>query len=103
MKHWLYLAFLLIWIGVIGLQWLIGWRKLWKERWAWLWVAIGLSVYFSFAGAIAIEQHIWFLRPDFLIGWYIGNMPVEEMLFYLLTTVMIVQGFVMLFPRPTSS
>ena len=32
MMHWLYLALLLIWAGVIGLQWLIGWRTLWISR-----------------------------------------------------------------------
>lgn len=102
MTHWFYLALLLAWVAIIGLQWLIGWRKIWSVRLVCLWVVIGMSTYLSLADAVAIGQHIWFLRPAFLIGWSVGNVPVEEILFYLLTTTMVVQGFVMLFPRRAS-
>ena len=103
MTHWLYLALLLIWAGVIGLQWLIGWRILWRKRFTLLWTVVGLSAYLSLADAVAIGQRIWFFRPTFLVGWYVGNVPGEEILFCVLTTALIVQGFVMLFPYPTSS
>lgn len=103
MKQWLYLVLLLTWILVIGLQWTIGWKKLWHERHRWSWPVLGLGAYFTFADAIAIQQHIWFFNPAFITGWAIGNVPVEEVLFYFLTTTIIVQGFVMLFPHESPS
>ncbi|HEY0753599.1 MAG TPA: lycopene cyclase domain-containing protein [Ktedonobacteraceae bacterium] len=98
MKHWLYLAFLLVWLLILVCQWLIGWRKLWHERFTWPWIVLGLGSYLSIADAVAIQQNIWFFRPAFITGWYLGNLPVEELCFYFLTTAMIVQGFVMLVP-----
>lgn len=99
MKHWLYLFFLLAWaIPILTLQWLIGWRKLWRARSSWPWVVLGLGTYLTLADAVAIGQHIWFFQPALLTGWMLGNVPLEEMLFYLLTTAMIVQGFILLFP-----
>ena len=99
MNHWWYLALLFVWVLVLGFQWLIGWKKLWQERQSWPWIVIGASIYFSLADAVALEQHIWFFRPAFLIGWWIGNVPVEELLFFVLMTAMIVQGFVLVFPH----
>lgn len=103
MKHWLYLVFLLAWILILACQWLIGWRKLWRERQVWPWVVLGLGVYLTLADALAIQQHIWSFNPALISGWYVGNVPLEEILFYFLTTAMIVQGFVMLLPEQKSS
>ena len=98
MKQWLYFVFLLVWLLVLLLQWLIGWRKLWPERYYWPWVVLGLGTYLTLVDALAIAQNIWFFHPSFISGWFIGNVPLEEALFYFLTTAMIVQGFIMLAP-----
>lgn len=98
MKHWLYLVLLLVWVLVLGFQWLIGWKKLWQGRQNWLWIVIGASIYLSLADGVALRQRIWFFHPAFLIGWSIGNVPVEELLFFVLMTAMIVQGFILISP-----
>jgi len=50
MKDWLYLIFLLSWaLSIIGIQWVIGWRHLWRERNKWPWIILGLSIYFTLA------------------------------------------------------
>ena len=98
MNHWLYLALLLLWVPVLGLQWLIGWKKLWPQRHTWPWIVLAASLYLSLADAVALSQQIWFFRPAFLIGWSVGNVPVEEMLFFVLMTAMVVQGFVIIAP-----
>ncbi len=96
MKHWLYLVFLLGWsLPILGGQWFLGWRRLWRERFRWPWIVLGLAIYFTLADAVAIQQRIWSFDPAFLTGWQLGNVPIEETLFYLLTAAMIVQGFVM--------
>ncbi len=98
MNHWLYLILLLLWMPVLGFQWLIGWKKLSQERHTWPWIVLGASIYLSLADAIALGQHIWFFRQAYLSGWSVGNVPVEELLFFVLMTAMIVQGFVLIFP-----
>jgi lycopene cyclase domain-containing protein len=104
MSHWLYLCLLLPWVLVLSLQWLIGWKKLWAERKRWPWIVVGGSIYFSLADSLALQQHIWFFSPTFLTGWSIGNVPIEEVLFFLCITAMIAQGFVLIAPpRQTES
>jgi lycopene cyclase domain-containing protein len=103
MMHWLYLAFLLAWaLPILGLQWLIGWRKLWSLRALWPWTVLIVGGYLSLADAVAIQQRIWFFQRAFLLGLSLGNVPLEEVLFYVLTAAMIVQGFVLLMPAPVA-
>ena len=97
MNHWTYLPFLLVWaLPVILLQWLVGWRSLWRERGQWIWIAPGLCIYFSLADAVAIKAGIWQFDTRALIGIWLGPVPIEEVLFYLLTALMLVQGFVII-------
>ena len=93
--HWTYLPFLLVWaLPVIAIQWLAGGRYLWRERGLWPWIVAGLCVYFSLADAIAIQAGIWRFDNASLTGILVGPVPIEEILFYLLTATMVVQGFV---------
>jgi lycopene cyclase domain-containing protein len=93
--HWPYLPFLLVWaLPVIALQWLAGGRYLWRERSLWPWVVLGLCIYFSLADAVAIKAGIWRFDNSSLTGLWLGPVPIEEVLFYLLTATMVVQGFV---------
>lgn len=95
MSHWDYLPFLLAWaLPIIAIEWLIGGHHLWRERRVWLWVVLGLGVYFTLADAVAIEAGIWSFGRSALVGVWLGPVPIEEMLFYLLTAAMVVQGFV---------
>ncbi len=96
MSHWTYLPFLLVWaLPVIALQWLAGWRYLWRERRTWPWIVLGLGAYFSIADAVAISAQIWSFDDRALAGPTLGPVPLEEMLFYLLTAAMVVQGYVL--------
>lgn len=94
MNGWAYLPFLLTWaLPVIALQWLAGWRYLWRERRRWPWVALALGAYLTLADAVAIAAGIWSFDQRRLTGLYLANVPIEEALFYLLTAMMVVQGF----------
>jgi lycopene cyclase domain-containing protein len=96
--HWLYLLFLLAWaLPILGLQWLVGWRKLWSTRHRWPLAVVIVGTYLTLSDAVAIQQHIWFFQPALLLGLRLGNVPLEEALFYFLTAAMIAQGFVLLF------
>ncbi len=96
MSHWSYLPFLLAWaLPIVALEWLAGARQLWRERRVWPWIVCALTAWFTFADAIAIHAGIWRFNPATLLGLYLGPVPVEEILFYLLTTTMVVQGYVL--------
>lgn len=96
--HWPYLPFLLAWaLPVLAIQWLLGGRYLWRERHTWPLVTLGLGIWFSLADAIAINAHIWSFDTSSLVGIWLGPVPLEEVLFYLLTAAMCVQGFVTLY------
>jgi len=95
MSHPAYLPFLLVWaLPVLALQWLAGARYLWRERRRWPWVVLALGAYLTLADAVAIAAGIWRFDTRALLGVYLGNVTLEETLFYLLTAAMVVQGFV---------
>lgn len=95
MSPWPYLPFLLIWaLPVLAFQWIAGWRYLWRERRRWPWVVLALGIYFTLADAVAINAGIWSFDTRRLSGLLLGSVPVEEILFYLLTAAMVIQGYV---------
>ncbi|WP_069804621.1 lycopene cyclase domain-containing protein [Thermogemmatispora onikobensis] len=99
MAHTTYLLFLLVWaLPILALQWLLGWRKLWAWRRRWPWAVLLVGSYLTLADSLAIAQHIWFFQPALTLGLTLGNVPLEEALFYFLTAAMIAQGFVLLLP-----
>ena len=48
---------------------------------------------------VAIKAGIWHFDSTSLVGLWLGPVPIEEVLFYLLTAIMIVQGFVITWRR----
>src|SRR5579875_182844 len=99
MAHMTYLLFLLAWaVPILGLQWLLGWRKLWAWRHRWPWAVLLVGSYLTLADSLAIAQHLWFFQPTLILGLALGNVPLEEALFYFLTAAMIAQGFILLLP-----
>ncbi|WP_052890287.1 lycopene cyclase domain-containing protein [Thermogemmatispora carboxidivorans] len=104
MVHMTYLLFLLGWaLPILGLQWLIGWRKLWARRRRWPWAVLLVGSYLTLADSLAIAQHIWFFQPALILGPTLGNVPLEEALFYFLTAAMIAQGYILLLPASHTS
>ncbi len=91
-----YLLFELIWaLPVLALQWALGWRYLLRTWRLWVPALMALTIYFSLADAVAIQQGIWRFDERALVGLSVGNVPVEEVLFYGLTGAMILQGMVL--------
>jgi len=92
----LYAGSILIWSApVLGLQWAVGWPYLWARRWL---VAAGIAVptlYLSAIDRVAIESGAWQLSSDLTTGLTVGGLPIEEGLFFLLTSTFIVQGLVL--------
>lgn len=66
----------------------------WGPTWLLAWLPPGL--YLSAADALAIRWGIWRIAPDQSTGWTIAGLPVEEMLFFLLTSLLLANGYMFL-------
>lgn len=98
-EHLTYLFLELAWaVPVLGIQWLVGWRGLSQHRGALLVAVIIPTVYLSAIDSVAIANGIWALHDDRLVGWRIGDLPLEEAIFFLLTNAMVAQTVVLVGP-----
>ena len=88
-----YAGLILVWaFPPLALQWSLGARALREslKSWAPLWV--GFTLYLCLADSFAISQGIWSLTLSTRSGWELGNLPVEEALFFALTNLFVLQG-----------
>lgn len=92
----LYLGALLAWAGpVLAIQWAFGWPYLWAQRRT---IAIGVglpTLYLVAADAIALILGIWELSPTYTTGLGLAGVPIEEVLFFFVTNLFVVQGLVL--------
>jgi lycopene cyclase domain-containing protein len=92
----LYVGSILTWSApVLGLQWAVGWPYLWARRW---FVGAGIAaptLYLSAIDRVAIESGAWQLSSELTTGVTVGGLPVEEGLFFLVTSTFVVQGLVL--------
>ncbi|WP_436936182.1 lycopene cyclase domain-containing protein [Halovenus marina] len=92
-----YLGAILAWAGpVFALQWGVGLRYLLAIRRR-IVVLVGVPVvYLSSIDRIAIAQGLWTISPTYSTGLTVGGLPIEEGLFFLVTSLFIVQALVLL-------
>ncbi len=53
------------------------------------------TVFLSLADSLAIDHGIWFIAEPTSSGFFLGNLPVEEVLFFLITNLLVVQGLLL--------
>lgn len=95
-ERFTYLALELGWaLPPIILQWVVGWRFLMQEPRAWLLGILIPTVYFALADSTALGS-VWTIHPAKSLGIMLGNVPVEEILFFLLTNTLVVQSILLL-------
>lgn len=101
MTEYTYLAWELGWaLPVILGQWVVGRRRL-AARWRTCLMAIAAATcWLCVADAIAISQGVWALSPALTTGVWLGPLPLEEAVFFLLTNTMLIQGLAMTTPAP---
>ena len=91
-----YLALELSWALLpIMLQLALGADILWHYRWIVLWSWLPPTVYLSIGDAIAIESGTWTIDPAQSTGILVGTLPVEELLFFGLTNLLVVFGVIL--------
>jgi len=97
MGQWTYLGTELIWaLPIVALQWIVAGHIL-RANLRVLIAAILLpTLYLCSADALAIRVGIWTLNPERTLDIWIGALPLEEGVFFLLTNTMVVQGILAL-------
>ncbi|WP_276270627.1 lycopene cyclase domain-containing protein [Haloarcula litorea] len=94
----LYLGSLLAWSApILAIQWAFGWPFLARE---WRVVAVGTLVptlYLWLVDRLAIRLGIWTLSDELTTGVVVPllGLPIEEAVFFLLTSLFVVQGLVL--------
>ena len=94
--EWNYLFHLFSWAGTfILIQFVFGRRKIIHNIKLIIVPTIIMTIYFSLADSISIGNGIWYFDPVQTIGAKIGNVPVEEILFFLMTNILITEAMVL--------
>jgi lycopene cyclase domain-containing protein len=95
--HATYLVLEVAWaLPVLALQWLVGRRRL-RQRWRTLLLAVAVAtLYLACADAVAIANGIWALHANRIVGLRVGDVPIEEIIFFLLTNAMVVQSVLLI-------
>ena len=96
--HWLYLGLILAWAcPVLALMWGIGGHIVWARRRLVLVTVVPVSLYLWAADWFAITQAgIWTITDATRTGAELFRLPVEEALFFVVTSLLVAQGLVML-------
>lgn len=91
-----YLGLELVWaLPPIMLQLAFGLETLLQHRRLVLLTIIPVTVYLAAADALAIGIGIWTIAPGQSLGIMLGGLPVEEAIFFLLTTTLVTLGLVL--------
>ena len=88
-----YAGLILVWAcPPLALQWSLGFNALIRTFKLWFLPWLLLTIYLCLADAFAISKGIWSLNPETRSGWDLGNLPIEEALFFTLTNLFVIQG-----------
>ncbi len=92
-----YLSLIFVWASpVFALQWFVGGDSLWRERRMAGTVLLLNSGYFWVADAFALKQGIWSISEQYTLGWQVAGLPLEEALFFMVTSLLVIQGLTLL-------
>ena len=93
----------LVWAFIpLSIQLGFGADVLWHYRRHIAWTLVPATVYLSLADAFAIGSGTWSISPDQSNGIAIvGILPIEELIFFLLTTALVVFGMTLMLARPS--
>lgn len=94
----LYLGLILTWsLPVMLIQWCYGYEYLVQNIKVVLPLIFLPTVYLWFADWVAIEKmQIWSISKSYTTGVNLIGLPIEEMIFFLMTNIMVVQGLALL-------
>jgi lycopene cyclase domain-containing protein len=92
-----YLALELMWaLPPIIFQLVFGADILWHYRRVVFWALVPTTIYLCVGDAIAIGSGTWTINPAQSTGVLVGNLPIEEIIFFFVTNVLVVFGTVLM-------
>lgn len=100
-----YLALELSWALLpVLLQLAFGADILWRWRRLAAWSILPTTLYLSAADALAIGSGTWTINPDLSLGIYLGGiLPLEELLFFALTNILVTFGLILALSRQSQA
>ena len=91
-----YLGAILMWGGpILGFLWLLGGPVIWRARRL---VVAGIAAptgYLWIVDRIAIGLGLWSISPTHTTGLAVAGLPIEEMVFFLVTNTLVVFGLML--------
>lgn len=104
-KSGTYLSLELIWaLPPLALQLLFGADILWRRRRLLLVTIAPLTLYLSAADALAIGSGTWTINPAQSLNIFVGGiLPLEELLFFLLTNTLLAFGLTLILSKTSHS
>lgn len=91
-----YLFHLFAWSGAFVLiQFIFGGRKIRDNAKLIIIPTLIMTAYFSLADSISIGNGIWSFDPEQTIGTKVGNVPLEEILFFFMTNLLVTEAMVL--------
>ena len=95
-----YLFHMLFWmLPVVLIQWAIAWKIFRRNLKAVLLPPLIIGTYYTIADSFAVRDGIWYFDPQQILGLFVGPLPVEEIIFFYLTALLVSQSFVMFLPK----
>lgn len=95
-----YMALLMAWaLPPVMLQLGFGGDILWHFRRLVLLTLVPASIYLSVADATAIESGTWTINPLQSVNILVGGLPVEEIVFFFMTNILITFGMTLVLAR----
>ena len=99
MERWNYMIHLVGWSApIFAVQWLLAHRAFRQNLGAVFLPALIGGTYFSLIDSVAVHAGIWFFDPRQILGIFIGPLPLEEVLFFFLTSWLVSQSLVLFLP-----
>ena len=95
-----YLFHILAWmLPVVAIQWALAWRVFRRNLRAVFLPPLIIGTYYVIADTFAVRDGIWYFDPQQILALFVGILPVEEVIFFYLTALLVSQSFVMLLPK----
>ncbi|MFN8492822.1 MAG: lycopene cyclase domain-containing protein [Caldilineaceae bacterium] len=99
-----YLALILVWALLpITLQLALGADILWRQRRLVFWSLMPVTVYLAIGDALAIHAGTWTVDPAQSTGIFLGYLPLEEFVFFLVTNTLVVFGMILVLAQESQT
>ncbi len=99
-----YLGLILVWALIpIALQMALGGDILWRYRRLVFWSLIPTTLYLGLGDALAIRSGTWTVDPVQSTGIFLGSLPLEEFIFFLVTNMLVVFGMILVLAQASQT